>query len=857
MGRGLSSGHVIPPNPHWITFDRTDANSGKWPKNTEPNPDSGGHVNFMRPYAHDESGSVYWRCQIGAELAKKLNYPPGPSYVLKNWPAGYKMYDHNKGPQANPRHDPYLFGSVHVGKFRSAAEFIPHALWLLTDATLSRANCLCKYCSKTPQREVSDNLGLTQSRTRFTPSIAPSSRSQRDRASDHEPTRVYAAVRRVPEPVRQKDKAQLVQGPKQFIVPEREKDLRASLSSKGMKTKRIGREGELVWCAMDQPIAVDENSSPDDGIRFWPGLIQETRLKTEIVGKGKAKAQQAEDVHMDDTPLNTNPSSHLNGTSTAHSNGNKITSENDDDADVPWTVTHSVVYKIKLLAVLSDALVPDVRMLPYQAYAPSQRLIQAMQDVPMPADDEPYGGVDVEVVDVDTAMEVDGTNGAIPNEPKQSFMDRFAQFEPIPHAPHFEPPPKGVQDRFREAVGPFALAIQIASRIAGYWTPIEEWRLSLTFPTDPPPPSLTLTPASMAASTARTFNSRDPHVDQIFTQTRFQGLWWGSERIWMGELVRLKVGRHQLAPDGAGRIKKPAPPSTSTKQHDLEMRNGDSDIEEVTEPMGAASRGVFMKLEGLFVEDVPRTDGKGSVKECRICGMLYELADEDWADPDEPETTNARVVVPVDIKGKGKATDTGIRENGSSESLNLPPPPGTINPAMLMKSLDKISTAPPNPQLLLPTRQGLRPQNKPKPTVLSSPPPPSTHPLPSAPRGYKFRPILDAGHEAVVDLTLLSGRYYPDILAQPLLRMDVSQHLSGAHLQDGSALWALEGLVAGIHNAVDPTRWKPSRVGMVREADALAREDLIGFWRGQAHMRDNPPPAGDETMGDAAKIEII
>lgn len=34
----------------------------------------------------------------------------GPKYVLKIFPQGYCMYDHNKGPATNPRHDPYLYG---------------------------------------------------------------------------------------------------------------------------------------------------------------------------------------------------------------------------------------------------------------------------------------------------------------------------------------------------------------------------------------------------------------------------------------------------------------------------------------------------------------------------------------------------------------------------------------------------------------------------------------------------------------------------------------------------------------------------------------------------------------------------
>ena len=35
---------------------------------------------------------------------------------------------------------------------------------------------------------------------------------------------------------------------------------------------------------------------------------------------------------------------------------------------------------------------------------------------------------------------------------------------------------------------------------------------------------------------------------QVKTQKRYQGLWWGGERIWVDDLVRLKVPRRELAP---------------------------------------------------------------------------------------------------------------------------------------------------------------------------------------------------------------------------------------------------------------------------------------------------------------------
>lgn len=38
--------------------------------------------------------------------------PEGPDYALKEWPQGYQMFDHNKGPADGPRHDAYLMGKL-------------------------------------------------------------------------------------------------------------------------------------------------------------------------------------------------------------------------------------------------------------------------------------------------------------------------------------------------------------------------------------------------------------------------------------------------------------------------------------------------------------------------------------------------------------------------------------------------------------------------------------------------------------------------------------------------------------------------------------------------------------------------
>ena len=133
-------------------------------------------------------------------------------------------------------------------------------------------------------------------------------------------------------------------------------------------------------------------------------------------------------------------------------------------------------------------------------------------------------------------------------------------------------------------------------------------------------------------------------------QTRFQGLWWGTERIWTGELVRLKIARAQFAPKGTDVVFPPAGPSAQTlewyKQHHPDV------LESGEANMGAGQRGLFLRLEGLVVVDVPTADGSYTT-ECRASGMLYEVVDEDWEDP------QAQQAAAVDAKGKGKAKGKG------------------------------------------------------------------------------------------------------------------------------------------------------------------------------------------------------
>jgi len=496
--------------------------------------------------------------------------------VLKDWPQGYRMFDHNKGPEDAPRHDAYLIGdftsialfarftintiigSKLVGKFRSVPEFIPHALWLLQDAIGDRTNCKCKYCTKAPsQRAITFSMGLLPKRTPSVSATPPRRAQGPARAAkqrDREQHKPYAAVRRAPRLPKQPVPL------KATMLRERNADLRAAYGSSGMKIKRWFREGELLWCALSVPIRGKNGDT--DTIAFWPGIVMEVRLKSEATQR---------DITVDDKSVMMNeladePSSPAgppkDWRATEHPSSVDSGPILEGISPIPWTVHQSTVYKVKLLAVSYSYSVRDDQVLPYQAYAPTTELLDAVQTVPF------------EELDV--------------------RAERIASFDPCPALPSN---PEGLIGfvsndsglRFNEAAAPYAVAVQIAATLAGCWTMTDEWEFKHTVGPTVGPNGAPMTPGRIPSLhdvlTASMDHNAALHgkVDsgsisslnalpklsmaQIVTQRRYQGMWWGAERIWTDDLIRLKIARSQIAPEGAECIFPPSGPSRQTIEY--------------------------------------------------------------------------------------------------------------------------------------------------------------------------------------------------------------------------------------------------------------------------------------------------
>jgi hypothetical protein len=618
-------------------------------------------------------------------------------------------------------------------------------------------------------------------------------------------------------------------------------------SSKGMKRKRWAREGELVWAALEYPIVLGPEANAgesDTSIQFWPALIKEVRLKTEIKSRPQPNSVLRDHSNMDVDPSNV--AHRHNGSPTV--SGSKVSSEDED----PWIVEHSTTFLISLLAVSQVQVVSDSTILPYQAYAPADPLLQILQSFSID-----LGEIAKEPSTVEEFL--DFVDQPVERTMEERAMDRIAQFQPFAGVDDIlsEEDEEYVRRRENCAARAYCVAIQIGSKLAMYWTPTDEYEFRISPGTNSQNVVLDGSlprPAAVDNLRTRTQDGTIFTSGEGSSQVRFQGLWWGGERIWLDELVRLKIGRHQISSRN-GIIKPPSKASKDTEQFLktanikklIQEEEGESvepseDGSASLEVMGAASRGVFMRIDGIVMGGP-----SSALRELHLCGMLYELADDTLeADSVEEGKENVPTTSTQDVKGKGKQVPSSVGVPGNGQT----PVNGSSIPSSLAERMKTFPRAHSDGSILTYEE-----------AVSLSTPRKRSLPLPPAPNGYRFRPIIQEGFEAVVDITLLAGRYYPRILDNPLMLPFVAQ--SDPSFASNRALWALEGLEAGVHNSVDPTIWRPSRVSMMKDADKVARDDLVQFWRSKLGedraMRDRDTTMRDESAlqnGSESNMEV-
>ncbi|KAG8919648.1 hypothetical protein FRC00_011062, partial [Tulasnella sp. 408] len=236
----------------------------------------------------------------------------------------------------------------------------------------------------------------------------------------------------------------------------------------------------------------------------------------------------------------------------------------------PYGVRQSQVYRVLMLGTTSQYVIQDGSILPYQAYT----------------------------LPPDFLHEI--TQAVCSTPPKQELdFDRVLSFTPLPlplqtatGTTKEHQAPSAIPTfllTYLDALLPYLAGIYTARLVSTYWCATDNYEF-VSLPTEDVPVPV--------------------------KQTRFQGLWWGGERLWIGDLVRLKPNRSHLE----GNLRDPSE--------------------------GAEKRGLLFRLESIYLDEVKR-EVEGEVVEVEwkpmISGTLYEVAHVGFVEPEvpSPEQSNS------------------------------------------------------------------------------------------------------------------------------------------------------------------------------------------------------------------------
>ncbi|KZP01461.1 hypothetical protein CALVIDRAFT_594176 [Calocera viscosa TUFC12733] len=243
MSSSTSAPAFDPPSDDGLLrFPRSDGDPTERPKETKENAPPG-TFNYYELVPRNNKLYKDWRNKVGGFLITRLlpvKGRPGIQYSIADFPEHYALYFKPR-MSGKSTGDPYLYGSKYGKVYRSPAEFAYHACWLMTDPTLDRDNCECHYCSKTPQSELSERLGVNVDRYNDT---TTKPRSQRAASGSREAGRETPFASPVHDPAEEAQSA--------------------------LRDNPPYRVGEMVWVQIRPPI---RGNSDDRTIVCWPTIV--------------------------------------------------------------------------------------------------------------------------------------------------------------------------------------------------------------------------------------------------------------------------------------------------------------------------------------------------------------------------------------------------------------------------------------------------------------------------------------------------------------------------------------------------------------------------------------------------------
>ncbi|WWC87980.1 uncharacterized protein L201_002882 [Kwoniella dendrophila CBS 6074] len=599
---------VVKPSHPSLAWPRSDGvGESKYPDASTPEK---GDEAWYEEAGEDTAKYQLYSTKIAEHIAGELNLGVDVTKQAMPLPEGYKLFAHRKKqPSGDIRTDYYLYGSSHVGKFRSVPEFLDHASWLFdTSKSLDdHSTCTCKY-SKGGNRRQSMPGSATKRPSGSSPLKEGSVKKKR-------------AVEAVNDSVLP------------AVVPERAEEL---------GSQRRFRRGELIWFRINTITPPSTINTPGlTPITHWPGLLSNIPLKTKV-------------INDDDTA-----SASASSAWTAFGGSAPSTLDS-----AKQTTIHYYEYHIRPLGMFSpqDEVIKDGKdLLPWQCGCELLGGESGWDAIGFYADQVLKKGVKKEAQKLKNQYpNYLSESDPQPQPQPQAGPDGEAVEPPKPHREEVENGlMKGwkanwgkrirfieLSDKYDDAVFRLSVALKTGSAISTNWVQTDKID---TLPGD------------------RDISAEDVQLILDQKKTLYQGLWWGGERIWLDDLVRLKKKRRDI------------PTNVLSSPSD-----------------GALDRAVFFKIRVIAIEVTNITEANSTGWRCILYGDVFELAKEGADGVQSDVELNDRSLVRHYKPAKGYAYRQ-LNETDSEVTVDVVDVAGRVYPDLLDGTTQNYFIDPSNP----------------------------------------------------------------------------------------------------------------------------------------------------------------
>ncbi|WVO19708.1 uncharacterized protein IAS62_000998 [Cryptococcus decagattii] len=534
-----------------LVWPRTDGEKSRWPQTSPPKANDW----YFEEVPDNDPKYQLYEHKAAEGIVRFLGLKIDATKQRIPLPEGYKIYAHRKKPpDGSLRTDYYVFGSSNAPRFRSTREFEPHAVWLFdtSKSILDHSQCGCPYSKAGKRIKARQSLPAAPKRPLPSASPSPAQISAKRPKADGDNTD------REKEKVEGKEKRKK----KERVAPASEPRLKAARVVQETKLKEQLHEQEELGEDIQDPDNEDTIPSivPDRAAE----LTQNRRFR-----KGELVWYKIDTILPSDELPESNdvrPLTHWPGLVS--------------NVELKVRTVDPPARPSKMAQMLVQFYAYHIR--PLGIFSPYDEVIMDPKDmIPWLGGDQLNGGPRAYDAVVQQAMHALRQHAQKQAEEMKKQGKGPKEMEVILKEPPGWRTRWGKKIKFSEMkdwdmiVTKFALALRVAGIIGKCWT--------LTDRIEPLEDDPDLSDEDLKALKSG---------KKIF----YQGLFWGGERIWLEDMVRLKANRKIYAQN-----QNFPPPSE-----------------------GAFERAVTMRISKI---EIGRNSNSRSVTfNCMLYGDLYEIA---------------------------------------------------------------------------------------------------------------------------------------------------------------------------------------------------------------------------------------